>query len=275
MGKPIGVHDLKIPDLHKFGHVDDYRLSYEWSKGGVIHAHIAPWIVGSPRIDLNNVPREVSKGVIEVEIDSEDVRVVEHKQDATHMASFWDRTITEFNVANADKGHKDGAAKASSTSCCASADAPEVPVDYAADKDANAKQATDNGGSCTGPSNSDAIDVLYSLCNQIGRRKDMGVKAERATTSPECISVDALTHCLLETGAGAEEESRRCCEECHDIMSNCSRSFDSTRKSNGLPLTAVGDAPSHGLSLTAVDNNSRSTGPPGPGRSLWRPWPSG
>ena len=40
-------------------------------------------------------------------------------------------------------------------------------------------------------------------------------------------------------------------------MSNCSRSFDSTRKSNGLPLTAVETPSSHGSSLTAADNNSQ------------------
>ena len=68
----------------------------------------------------------------------------------------------------------------------------------------------------------------------------MGPKAERATTSPECISVDALMHCLLQTGAVTEEESRRCWQEFDDIMLNCSRS-DSVS--------------SRGMSLTAADNS--------------------
>ena len=82
------------------------------------------------------------------------------------MATFWDRIITEFNVAKAVEGHNGAAAKVSSTSRCASADAPEASVDLAADTDANAKQATDNDGPWTASSKPDAIDVLYSLCDK-------------------------------------------------------------------------------------------------------------
>ena len=75
-GEPIALDELTIPDLQVVGHVDDYWLSYEWSEGGVMHAHSTLWIVGSPRIDLKNVPRELSKGAIEVGSDSKDVRVL-------------------------------------------------------------------------------------------------------------------------------------------------------------------------------------------------------
>ena len=40
----VSVDDASFPDLRHFGHVDDYWLSYEWSDGGIIHAHIALWI---------------------------------------------------------------------------------------------------------------------------------------------------------------------------------------------------------------------------------------
>ena len=32
--------------------MDDHWATYEWSEGGLIHLHIAFWIVGSPRIDV-------------------------------------------------------------------------------------------------------------------------------------------------------------------------------------------------------------------------------
>ena len=44
LGIPISVDDVTVPDLRHFGLVDDYWLSYEWSDGGIIHAHIALWI---------------------------------------------------------------------------------------------------------------------------------------------------------------------------------------------------------------------------------------
>ena len=46
------------PDQMHFGQVDDYYMSYEWSEGGMIHAHMAFWVVGAPRIDKIEVPRE-------------------------------------------------------------------------------------------------------------------------------------------------------------------------------------------------------------------------
>ena len=231
LGVPVSVGDMDLPDLRHFGQVDDYWLSYEWSDGGIIHAHIALWIVGSPRIDKINIPKQLPNGAIEVDVESEDVRVLAREEAANQMAEFWDRLITEFNVSKAFQGHQDAAAQA--------------------------KQATDKGEFPTPLSlTAKAIDVLYSLCDSIGRRKDMGVKAERATTSPECISVRALTHCLLQSGAVTEDESRRCWEEYDDIMLNCSRSSTSTGKKDGMPLAAVDDPSSDGLALPAEDNRS-------------------
>ena len=50
------------PDQMHFGQVDDYYMSYEWSEGGMIHAHMAFWVVGAPRIDKIEVPREQARG---------------------------------------------------------------------------------------------------------------------------------------------------------------------------------------------------------------------
>ena len=58
LGLDIGVDDLHIPDLAHVGDVDDFWLSFEWSAGGIVHAHIAFWIVGSPRVDKIVVPKE-------------------------------------------------------------------------------------------------------------------------------------------------------------------------------------------------------------------------
>ena len=49
VGPGIAFEDL--PDLQYLGFVDDFYASFEWSHGGLVHVHIALWIVGSPRID--------------------------------------------------------------------------------------------------------------------------------------------------------------------------------------------------------------------------------
>ena len=56
MGVEVDVED--IPDLAMFGHVDDEYVSFEWSSGGMLHAHMAFWVIGAPRIDKIEVPRE-------------------------------------------------------------------------------------------------------------------------------------------------------------------------------------------------------------------------
>ena len=59
-GVDISVGD--IPDLRHFGQVDDWCVIYEWSEGGIIHAHMAFWVAGAPRIDKVEVPREQAGG---------------------------------------------------------------------------------------------------------------------------------------------------------------------------------------------------------------------
>ena len=44
--------DFVLHQPDDWGTVDDYWATYEWSEGGLIHLHIALWIVGSPRIDV-------------------------------------------------------------------------------------------------------------------------------------------------------------------------------------------------------------------------------
>ena len=56
-----------LPDLRYYGCVDDFYASLEWSAGGLIHTHIAFWIVGSPRIDKVVVPIEKEPDVFEID----------------------------------------------------------------------------------------------------------------------------------------------------------------------------------------------------------------
>ena len=79
--------------------MDDFYASLEWSAGGLIHAHIAFGIVGAPRIDKVVVPAESKAGVVEVDATAADAIVLPQEQAANVMASFWDRVISEFNVA--------------------------------------------------------------------------------------------------------------------------------------------------------------------------------
>ena len=44
LGLEVSVSDL--PDLQYYGYVDVFYASLEWSVGGLIHTHIAFWIVG-------------------------------------------------------------------------------------------------------------------------------------------------------------------------------------------------------------------------------------
>jgi hypothetical protein len=97
LGGEVIVEDL--PDLVQYGAVDDYYASLEWSAGGLIHTHIALWIVGAPRIDKIVVPIETQPGVVEVDVTPPDAVILPEEQAANLLASFWDRVYTEFNVA--------------------------------------------------------------------------------------------------------------------------------------------------------------------------------
>ena len=188
----------------------------------MIHAHIALWIVGSPRFDKINVPKQLPSGVVEVEPDTEDVRVHSSEEAAKLMACFWDRVVTEWNVAKAYEVHK-GTAAAPFV-----ADAPPENVSASSHP-----RASDGAGV-----GEDSFDNLSKLRDSIGPRRSMGTKAERATVSPESISVETYLRCLLDTKFVSQEESDRCWKEFDHIMARCARCVDPTPSSSSSPLAA-------------------------------------
>ena len=101
MGLDISVAD--IPDLRHFGQVDDSYTTFEWSEGGIIHAHMAVWVVGAPRIGKIEAPREQAggSGGVEVETPLLGQGAVPQAEAADRLAAFWDRTYTEYNMAKA------------------------------------------------------------------------------------------------------------------------------------------------------------------------------
>ena len=98
LGVDVDVDD--VPDVQLFGHVDDHYATFEWSEGGMIHAHMAFWIVGAPRIDKIAVPRAKEDGAcVEIDAAPPGAEVVPEPEAADRLAAFWDRAYTEFNVA--------------------------------------------------------------------------------------------------------------------------------------------------------------------------------
>ena len=180
----------------------------------MIHAHIALWIVGSLRFDKMNVPKQLPCGVIEVEPDTEDVRVHSSEEAAKLMACFYDRMIAEWNVSKAFELHKGTAVL--------SPQAPVVPDAQAGNIPASSQQnASDHAGD-----REDVFDNLSKLCDDVGRRARMGKKAERGTISPESISVETFHRCLLGTNFVSQEQDGRCWEEFDHIMAKCARCVD-------------------------------------------------
>ena len=177
-------------------------------------------------MDKINVPKQLPHGAVEVEVDAEDVEVMAREEAANQMAEFWDRLISEFNVAKAFQAFENAAKKTET-----------APGD--------AEVSDSVHGSA-------AIETLYDLCNQIGCRKSMGMKSERATTSPECISVEALTHCLLMSQTCSEEANRRCWEEYNDIMLHCGRPCATRRETCGIPLVPADGSGSDSMALPAL-----------------------
>ena len=74
----VDVNVDEVPDLQLFGHVDDHYATFEWSEGGMIHAHMAFWIVGSPRIDKILVPKEREDGAVELDASLETDVILKH-----------------------------------------------------------------------------------------------------------------------------------------------------------------------------------------------------
>ena len=97
VGEDVDVGEL--PDLQHLGEVDDVYVSFEWNDGGLVHVHIALWIVGSPRIDKVIVPREQGGNLVEVEVPIHGETVLPQEEAATLMSAFWERAYCEFNVA--------------------------------------------------------------------------------------------------------------------------------------------------------------------------------
>ena len=84
------------------GSTDDFGASVEWSAGGLLHAHIAFWMVGAPCLDKIIVPKEKGDNIIEVQVEDDDDSETKPTQEAASLlASAWHRVHTEFNVAKA------------------------------------------------------------------------------------------------------------------------------------------------------------------------------
>ena len=88
LGETIDVDEL--PDLLHMGRVNDFYASFEWSDGGILHAHICFWVVGAPRIDKVAVPREKGDDTLEIDACSEDGTALPQEE----AASFLDFGIT-------------------------------------------------------------------------------------------------------------------------------------------------------------------------------------
>ena len=207
LGLDVDVEE--IPDLEKFGHVDDIYVSFEWSSGGLVHVHMAFWVVGAPRIDKIEVPQEKddengSNAWMEIEVVREGATVIPQTEAANRLAAFWDRGFTEFNVAKAMAGKDADSAAASA-----------VP--------AWADQST--------------------LANAVGVRQGLTKAEEHGVRSPESISYEAHAHCLLRGLEMDGEEDARCWSELQGILEGCGRvSSDKLKEDLGEPSSASSDA---------------------------------
>ena len=85
VGEDVELDDL--PDLVHMGSVEDFWASFEWSAGGLLHAHIAFWMVGAPRLDKIIVPKETGANVIEVEVKHEDDCVAVPQEGAVTLST--------------------------------------------------------------------------------------------------------------------------------------------------------------------------------------------
>ena len=152
------------PDLRHFGQVDDWYVTYEWSEGGIIHAHMAFWVVGAPRIDKIEVPRERGdeSGAVEIDAPVPGQHAVPQAEAADRLAAFWDRAYTEYNVAKAMSPGLPGA----------------IPT----------------GGS---PAPGLASAASGASAGAVGVRQVLGPAGEKQVRSPESISYEAHAHCLV------------------------------------------------------------------------------
>ena len=182
LGVDVSVDD--IPDVRHFGQVDDSYVSYEWSEGGMIHVHMAFWVVGAPRIDKIEVPREQlgNPGCMQIDVPLPGQHVVPQAEAADRLATFWDRAYTEFNVAKA------------------------ISPD--------AGQAMPANMRCGGG----------ELAGAVGIRQALGPIGEKQVRSPESISYETHAHCLLHGLDLGIAEDASCWNELLEILQGCSRS---------------------------------------------------
>ncbi len=82
-----------------YGEVDDWWATFEWSSGGMVHVHIAFWIVASPRIDkvLISTEETVSDAAITLVWDEDASVVLNDDAAARVLTKFYDRVYTEWN----------------------------------------------------------------------------------------------------------------------------------------------------------------------------------
>ena len=92
------------------GRVDDSWTTFEWSAGGLVHVHVALWIVGSPRIDKVILAGHANETAQELDIEMEDRIEMEQGAAADKLANFFDRVCTEWNIAKATQGGTEGKA---------------------------------------------------------------------------------------------------------------------------------------------------------------------
>ncbi len=192
VGVDISVAD--VPDLTHFGQVDDWYASFEWSEGGIIHAHMAFWVVGAPRVDKVEGPREPAPGsaVVEIEVPLPGQHAVPQAQAADRLAAFWDRAYTEYNVAKA--------------MCSEASDGPP-------------------GFAGAAPSASPLAprSASLDLAGAVGVRQGLGPAREKQVRSPESLSHEAHARCLLGSVESGGADSDRCWAELVDVLEGCSR----------------------------------------------------
>ena len=87
LGHEVNIDSL--PDLIFIGHVDDFYASSKWRSGGILHAHMAFWIVGSPCIDKVLVPKEQGDQVADITATCDTDVVLPQTKAANLMACFW------------------------------------------------------------------------------------------------------------------------------------------------------------------------------------------
>ena len=192
-----------------------YELAVGNHAGGIPHAHITFWVIGA---------REKEEIVVEIDVDADESTALANDEAANLLGSFWDRVLTEFNVAKA----------------LSSASAQCNTQQGSTDSDSQASPATEvrtqeppfEGNDATANPTTTSFDVnsLFDLRAGTGVRHKLGKKIGREKPSPETLSYEALSHCLIGdkpvTWHGLEDDKRKQEEfqaELVSILTECGR----------------------------------------------------